>query len=130
MEVKLAKTNVRKQVGSDILSSLLPLARTLAPSIGKTLGLSALAGLASKTVSQIVKSISGGGIPYFVSYDNLQQLAKNAHLLTKIKSIILLRLIKLVAVFISQQQIHRKEDFLVHSLEAMNCLWYLIWLRK
>lgn len=30
MEVKLAKTNIRKQVGSDILSSLLPLARTLA----------------------------------------------------------------------------------------------------
>lgn len=98
MEVKLAKTNIRKQVGSDVLNSLLPLARTLAPSIGKTLGLSAHAGLASKTASQIVKSISGGGIPYFVSHDNLQQFAKNAHLLTKIKSMILLRLIKLVAV--------------------------------
>lgn len=130
MEVKLAKTNIRKQVGSDILSSLLPLARTLAPSIGKTLVLSALAELASETASQVVRSISGGGIPYFVCHDNLQHLAKNAHLLTKIKSMILLRLINLVAVFISQQQIHRKEDFLVHSLEALKCLWYLMWFRK
>lgn len=55
MDIKLAKTNIRKQVASGILSSLLPLARTLAPTIGKTLGLSALAGLASEGASQIVK---------------------------------------------------------------------------
>lgn len=83
MDIKLAKTNIRKQVARGILSSLLPLARTLAPTIGKTLGLSALAGLASKGASQIVKSISGGEMHYFVSHENLHYLAKNQHLLNK-----------------------------------------------
>ena len=61
MEIKLAKTNIRKQVGGALLSSILSLGRALAPTIGKTLGLSALAGLASEGASQIVKKISGSG---------------------------------------------------------------------
>lgn len=59
------------------------MARTLAPTIRKTLGLSALAGLASEGASQIVKSISGGGMHYFVPRENLHYLAKNQHLLNK-----------------------------------------------
>lgn len=55
MDIELAKTNIRKQVASGILSSLLPLARTLTPTIGKTLGLSALVGLANEGASQVVK---------------------------------------------------------------------------
>ena len=44
MDIKLSKTNIRKQVGGNILSSPFPVVRSLAPAIGKTLGLSALAG--------------------------------------------------------------------------------------
>lgn len=59
MDIKLAKSNIRKQVGSGLFSSLIPLAASIAPTIGKTLGLSALSGLASEGESQIVKAISG-----------------------------------------------------------------------
>ena len=62
MDIKLSKTNIRKQVGGSLLTSILTLGRTLAPTLGKTLGLSALAGLASEGASQIVKKISGNGI--------------------------------------------------------------------
>ena len=55
MDIKLAKTNIRKQVGGSLLTSILTLGRTLAPTLGKTLGLSALAGLASEGASQVVK---------------------------------------------------------------------------
>ena len=46
--IKISKANVRKQTGEGIFSILLPVLRTAAPTIGKTLGLSALhvAGLA------------------------------------------------------------------------------------
>ena len=59
MEIKLTKTNIRKQVGGSLLSLILTLGRTLAPTIGKTLGFSALAGLASEGAIQLVKKISG-----------------------------------------------------------------------
>ena len=62
MDIKLAKTNIRKQVGGSLLTTILTLGRTLAPTLGKTLGLSALAGLASEGASQVVKKISGNGI--------------------------------------------------------------------
>ena len=62
MDIKLAKTNIRKQVGGSLLTTILTLGRTLAPTLGKTLGLSALAGLASEGASQVVKKISGKGI--------------------------------------------------------------------
>ena len=69
MDIKLAKTNIRKQVGGSLLNSILTLGCTLLPTVGKTLGLSALAGLASEGASQVVKSISGkvvksGGFSY------------------------------------------------------------------
>ena len=56
MDIKLAKTNIRKQVGGSLLTSILTLGRTLAPTLGKTLRLSALAGLASEGASQVVSS--------------------------------------------------------------------------
>ena len=61
MDIKLAKTNIRKQVGGSLLSSILTSGRRLLPTIGKTLGLSALARLASEEASQAVKKISGSG---------------------------------------------------------------------
>ena len=57
MKIKLAKTNICKQVGGSLLSSLM----ALAPTLAKTVGLSALAGLASEGASQIVKKISENG---------------------------------------------------------------------
>ena len=60
--VKISKANVRKQTGEGIFSSLLPVVRTVAPTIGKTLGLSAVAGLASEGASQLVKKITGGQV--------------------------------------------------------------------
>ena len=62
MDIKLAKTNIRKEVGGSLFTSILTLGRTLAPTIAKTLGLSALSGLASEGASQIVKKISGKGV--------------------------------------------------------------------
>ena len=62
MDIKLAKTNIRNQVGGSLLTSILTLGRTFAPTIAKTLGLSALGGLASEGASQIVKKISGRGV--------------------------------------------------------------------
>ena len=61
MEIKLAGSNIRKQVGGSLLTSILSLARTFGPTLAKTVGLSALAGAASEGASQIVKKISGKG---------------------------------------------------------------------
>ena len=60
--IKISKANVRKQTGEGIFSSLMTVLRTVAPTVGKTLGLSALAGLASEGASQLVKKITGGQI--------------------------------------------------------------------
>ena len=79
MDIKLAKTNIRKQVGGSLLTSILSLGRTLAPTIGKTLGLSALAGLASEGASQVVKKITGG---FLIPNDKINQLIAYKHLLT------------------------------------------------
>ena len=49
MDIKLAKTNIRKQVGGSLLSTVLTLGRTLGPTLA--LGLSALAGAASEGAS-------------------------------------------------------------------------------
>ena len=48
MEINLSKTNIRKQTGAGWLSALMPIVRQALPTIGKTLVLSALAGLASE----------------------------------------------------------------------------------
>ena len=51
MDIKLSKTNIRKQIGGSLLSTILSLGKTLLLTIGKTLGLSALSGLASEGAS-------------------------------------------------------------------------------
>ena len=80
--IKISKGNVREQTGEGIWSSLLPVVRTAAPTIGKTLGLSALAGLASEEGSQLVKKITGGQV-FRVPNGELYRLAIMSDLLTK-----------------------------------------------
>ena len=80
--IKISKGNVRKQTGEGIWSSLLPVVRTAAPTIGKTLGLSALAGLASEGASQLVKKITEGQV-FRVPNGELYRLAMMSDLLTK-----------------------------------------------
>ena len=66
MDIKLAKTNIKKLVGGSLLTSILTLGRTLVPILGKTLGLWALAGLASEGAGRLVKTISGRQIGGFL----------------------------------------------------------------
>ena len=83
MDIKLSKTNIRKQVGGSLLSSILTLGRAFGPTLAKTLGLSALAGAASEGASQIVKKISGKGVDSFViPYSKISQLITHKHLLS------------------------------------------------
>ena len=85
MEIKLAKTNIRKQVGGSLLSSILTLGRTFGPTLAKTLGLSALAGAASEGASQIVKKISGKGSQtggFLIPNSKIDQLIAHKHLLS------------------------------------------------
>ena len=85
MDIKLSKTNIRKQVGGSLLTSILTLGRTLAPTLGKTLGLSALAGLASEGASQVVKKIAGKGLQsggFLIPQNKIDRLIANKHLLT------------------------------------------------
>ena len=85
MDIKLAKTNIRKQVGGSLLSTVLNLGRTFGPTIAKTLGLSALAGLASEGASQVVKKISGKGVQtggFLIPQNKIDQLIAYKHLLT------------------------------------------------
>ena len=81
MQIKISKANIRKQDGPGIFSSLLPVLKSVAPTIGKTLGLSALAGAASEGASQIIKKITGGQL-FQVPNENLYKLAMLSHLLT------------------------------------------------
>ena len=85
MDIKLSKTNIRKQVGGNLLTSILSLGRVFGPTIAKTMGLAALAGAASTGASQIVKKISGnrtqtGG--FFIPQNKIDKLIANKHLLT------------------------------------------------
>ena len=82
IQIKISRANVRKQTGSGIANSVLPLLRNVAPTIGKTMGLATLAGLASEGASQIIKKISGGQI-FQVPNENLFRLAMMDDLLTK-----------------------------------------------
>ena len=85
MEIKLAKTNIRKQVGGSLLSSFLTLGRTFGPTLAKTIGLSALAGAASEGASQIVKKISGKGVQtggFLIPNSKIEQLIAHKHLLS------------------------------------------------
>ena len=85
MDIKLSKTNIRKQVGGSLLSTILTLGKTFAPTLAKTLGLSALAGAASEGASQIVKKISGKGVQtggFIIPQNKISQLITYKHLLT------------------------------------------------
>ena len=85
MDIKLSKTNIRKQVGGSLLTSILTLGRTLAPTLGKTIGLSSLAGLASEGASQVVKKIAGKGLQsggFLIPQNKIDQLIAYKHLLT------------------------------------------------
>ena len=53
-EIKVSKSQAQK-VGGSFVSALFSLARSVAPILAKTLGLSALAGLASEGASQVAK---------------------------------------------------------------------------
>lgn len=81
-QIKIAKANVRKQTDEGIFSSLMPVLRGVAPTVGKTLGLSALSGLASEGASQLIKKIKGGQI-FQIPNKNLFRLAMMSDLLTK-----------------------------------------------
>ena len=82
-EIKVSKSQAQK-VGGSFVSALFPLARSVAPILAKTLGLSALAGLASEGASQVVKKISGSGQTggFLIPQDKIQKLIDNKHLLT------------------------------------------------
>ena len=85
MDIKLSKTNIRKQIGGSLLTSILSLGRAFAPTLAKTLGLSALAGAASGGASQIVKKISGKGVQkggFIIPQNKIDQLIAYKHLLT------------------------------------------------
>ena len=84
MDIKLSKTNIRKQVGGSLLTSALALGRAFGPTIAKTLGLSALAGLASEGASE-VKKISGNGVKtggFLIPQNKIDKLIANKHLLS------------------------------------------------
>ena len=81
MQITITKSNIRKQSCGGIFSAVLPALRAVAPTIGKTLGLSALAGAASEGESQIIKKITGGQL-FQIPHKNLGALALAAHLLT------------------------------------------------
>ena len=81
IQIKISRSNIRKQDGSGIFSSLMPVLKSVAPTIGKTLGLSALAGAASEGASQIIKKITGGQV-FQVPNKNLYKLAMLSHLMT------------------------------------------------
>ena len=82
MVITISKNNIRRQTDNGIFSAVMPLLKDVAPTIGKTLGLSALAGIASEGASQIVKKISGGQM-FQVPNKNLYMLAQMGDLLTK-----------------------------------------------
>ena len=81
VQITISKNNIRKQTGKGIFSAVLPALRAVAPTVAKTLGLSALAGTASEGASQIIKKISGGQI-FRVPNDKLFMLAQMSNLLT------------------------------------------------
>ena len=86
MDIKLAKTNIRKQVGGSLLTSILALGRAFGPTIAKTLGLSALGGLASEGASQLVKKISGKGVKtggFLIPQNKIDKLIAYKHLLSE-----------------------------------------------
>jgi len=86
MHITISKNNIRNQTGGGIFSAVLPALRAVAPALGKTLGLSALAGATCEGASQIIKIIPGremsGGQLFRVPNDKLFMLAQMSNLLT------------------------------------------------
>ena len=85
MDIKLSKTNIRKQVGGSLLTSILSLGRVFGPTVAKTMGLAALAGAASTGASQIVKKIAGKGVQkggFLIPQNKIDKLIANKHLLS------------------------------------------------
>ena len=85
MDIKFAKTNIRKQVGGNLLTSILSLGRVFGPTIAKTMGLAALAGAASTGASQIVKKIAEKGVKtggFLIPQNKIDKLIANKHPLT------------------------------------------------
>ena len=86
MDIKLSKTNIRKQIGGSLLTSVLSMARMFGPTIAKTLGLSALAGAAGAAGSQVVKKIAGKGAQtggFLIPQNKIDKLIANKNLLSK-----------------------------------------------
>ena len=79
MDIKLSKSNIRRQVGGSLLSNILNMGRTFAPIVAKTLGLSALSGLASEGASQLMKKMTGG---FLIPQNKIDQLIAHKNLLT------------------------------------------------
>ena len=85
MDIKLSKTNIRKQVGGSLLTSILSLGCVFGPTIAKTMGLAALGALASEGASQIVKKKAGKGVKtggFLIPQNKIDKLIANEHLLT------------------------------------------------
>ena len=85
MDIKLAKT----RVGGSLLSTVLSLGVRALPTVGKTLGLSALSGLASEGVSQALKAITGKGqkggaipLPMMIPFNAINQLMPYVNMFT------------------------------------------------
>ena len=78
-DLRISAAQMRKQDGGSLFSALLPLVRSALPTIGKTLGLSALSGLASGAASRLV---SGSGL-FSVPQDKVNQLVKYKDYLTQ-----------------------------------------------
>ena len=86
MDIKLSKTNIRKQIGGSLLTSVLSMARVFGPTIAKTLGLSALAGAAGALGSKAVNKMTGNGVQrggFLIPQNKIDKLIANKHLLSK-----------------------------------------------
>ena len=81
MDIKLAKTNIRKQVGGSLLSTVLSLGMRALPAIGKTLGLSALGGLAEAGAKKLIGSGQQTG-GFLIPQDKINKLIEYKHLLS------------------------------------------------
>ena len=85
MDIKLAKTNIRKQVGGRLLSTVLSLGMRALPAIGKTLGLSALGGLAEAGAKKLIGSGQKGGalpLPMMIPFNAINQLIPYLNMFT------------------------------------------------
>ena len=85
MDIKLAKTNIRKQVGGSLLSTVLSLGMRALPAIGNTLGLSALGGLAEAGAKKLIGSGQKGGalpLPMMIPFNAINQLMPYVNMFT------------------------------------------------